>query len=617
MAFPIPQWVWGIFFSALGGIASNLGVNIQKYSFMKNARRPPEEQTVYHHQPLWVVGLALVIVGAIADFLALGFAAQSIVAPVASITLVANLFFAHLWLEEHLTKVDIWGTILIIAGSITAVAFGDHTERSYTIDQLKDLYMGTAFLIYGVIIAGSVVVLYIVAKRIEPIKLQLIETQHKYDNALREDDAEAAGREDILLAELEQDYSKFQKIHPFCYCAISGMFGGQSLLFGKMVAELVKRTVTGDNQMVYVLTYVFLACMLCTVVCQLHFLALALNFFDALYVVPAFQCFFISVSTVGGMVYFLEFQAFSLLQSALFPLGILITIVGVYILSSRHSRVAKLAARKADAQDREFQQQFEEVETKLQQKQQLQESQLPSIVSSPVPVLSESDGLSDQAHVVSLTVEGMATGAAGAAASASSDSPSSESSSSSSSSSSSLAGASTLLLQPVGARKGKSKSGKASASAGGGSSDSSDSGEEEEEEAVDSSSLYTLPPASSAASIQQHSSSSSSGSASASSSAPGSPTKAKSKLKRVGSGACTNPAVLKRLSQYARRRYWELRRELYGDLVGGEKDGPAQVDPEQLAHHQHHRDLRRSRAASNATELSVALIVSKSTVTMA
>jgi hypothetical protein len=53
-----------------------------------------------------------------------------------------------------------------------------------------------------------------------------------------------------------------------------------------MVAELARRSFSGDNQMKYGLTYVFLLLMLITIFSQLHFLAIALSFFDALYVVP-------------------------------------------------------------------------------------------------------------------------------------------------------------------------------------------------------------------------------------------------------------------------------------------------------------------------------------------
>lgn len=63
---------------------------------------------------------------------------------------------------------------------------------------------------------------------------------------------------------------------------------------------MIGSSIRGDNQMIYPLTYVFLLCMFFCVFTQLHFLALGLRFFDALYVVPVFQCFFISVSTLGG-----------------------------------------------------------------------------------------------------------------------------------------------------------------------------------------------------------------------------------------------------------------------------------------------------------------------------
>lgn len=59
------------------------------------------------------------------------------------------------------------------------------------------------------------------------------------------------------------------------------------------------------------------------------------SFFDALYVVPVFQCFFILVSVVGGAAYFNEFASFRLLQIVFFPTGIVLTLTGVQILSAR------------------------------------------------------------------------------------------------------------------------------------------------------------------------------------------------------------------------------------------------------------------------------------------
>ena len=61
----------------------------------------------------------------------------------------------------------------------------------------------------------------------------------------------------------------------------------------------------------------------------------ALQLFDALIVVPMFQVTFTVLSILTGAFYFQEIYTFTALQAGLFPLGVLITIVGTYVLSLR------------------------------------------------------------------------------------------------------------------------------------------------------------------------------------------------------------------------------------------------------------------------------------------
>lgn len=141
----------------------------------------------------------------------------------------------------------------------------------------------------------------------------------------------------------------------------------------KTVAILLRSTIEGDNQFTQVLTYVFLFLMILTITVQTHYLATALKYFDALYVVPVFQCFWITGSTVGGAIFFQgqifisdrfsyrlhcfpcaeilkpsvdheftrsfcfasEFVNFHLFQAIIFPVGVVITLIGVYVLSQR------------------------------------------------------------------------------------------------------------------------------------------------------------------------------------------------------------------------------------------------------------------------------------------
>jgi len=343
-------WAIGAALSIVGSICSNLGVNVQKYSFMKNEKKPTDQQKGYCKQPLWLLGLAMVTFGSLGDFAALGLAAQSIVAPIGSVTLVANILFAHYWLKEKLARRDILGTVLIIAGSTTAVAFGDHTEVSYSLDDLKSYYTRSGFVFYGFIVVGCIIAGYMFVKKVQPIKVALNAAIKSYDAAVEKGDKAAELFQDEAIAALEKKYERYEKLHPFSYCALSGIFGAQSILFGKMVAELVRRSISGDNQMIYVLTYLFLVLMFTTVFSQLHFLAIALSFFDALYVVPVFQCFFITVSTLGGAAYFYEFSRFGALQWVMFPIGIFMTLTGVYLLSARSMRRSISHAAKLNTQ---------------------------------------------------------------------------------------------------------------------------------------------------------------------------------------------------------------------------------------------------------------------------
>jgi uncharacterized membrane protein len=71
------------------------------------------------------------VIGSAADFVALSFAPQSLVAPLGALTMVSNVIFAPLILREHVTTKDLIATFIILSGSVLAVAFGAHVEYSY------------------------------------------------------------------------------------------------------------------------------------------------------------------------------------------------------------------------------------------------------------------------------------------------------------------------------------------------------------------------------------------------------------------------------------------------------------------------------------------------------
>jgi hypothetical protein len=302
-------WYVGVIVSIIGSCASNGGVNLQKLSIMKEMRKPPPSQRAYVLQPLWFIGLWGVILGAIADFGALGFAAQSLLTPVGGFTIIANIWFARVCLNERLSRKDSLATLLITVGIVAIAASGDKRSSCYTLDQLVQLYGEPAFIGYIIGVSVVSVGVYIFAR---------------YARALR-----------ARVGPWAPEYQRLRKAHMFAYPTLSGVLGAQSVLFAKSTAELIKSTARGDNQLVFFGFYAIIAAMVFTIVSQLHWLALALKHADALFVIPVFQCWFITVSIIGGGVYFNELDGMSTGAIAVFMAGLVLLLGGIYLLSQR------------------------------------------------------------------------------------------------------------------------------------------------------------------------------------------------------------------------------------------------------------------------------------------
>jgi hypothetical protein len=151
----------------------------------------------------------------------------------------------------------------------------------------------------------------------------------------------------------------------FCYAAIAGVVGAQSVLFAKAVSSGLREGV-GEFFTRYE-SYLLLAGLLITIYLQIRWLNEGLRMFDALYIVPVFQVgvmhmhawycqsllacpllpithtlflpsfvsfqgFWISFSVFSGMVVYEETKNMSWLSLGLFSIGIIVTLSGVYML---------------------------------------------------------------------------------------------------------------------------------------------------------------------------------------------------------------------------------------------------------------------------------------------
>eukprot|EP01006_Ploeotia_vitrea_P038323 TRINITY_DN66226_c8_g2_i2.p1 TRINITY_DN66226_c8_g2~~TRINITY_DN66226_c8_g2_i2.p1 ORF type:complete len:593 (-),score=259.41 TRINITY_DN66226_c8_g2_i2:106-1884(-) len=361
------HWVFGVALATLASVTSNLGLNLQKLAHLRIAGKEPKNgesssggssesrsididldyrsvepacddddddgddcdeqqqptQPYYQHN-VWRLGLALVVLGSLADFAALGFAAQSIVAPLGSLTLVSNIFFAQMMLGESVSRRDVLATLSIVAGSSVAVAFASHQDEIYSIRQLFSFYLRPEFVVYSVCVGALIVFMYSSIMHMNTTLLV-----HGADS---------------------HEYGKLKKYHRFAYAALSGTMGAQSVLFAKCTAELLLNTLSGNGMLfVHWQSYLVIGGLGGTIVCQIRWLNEALQHFDALYVVPVFQSFWIICSVVSGLIFFGEYRTMGATSAVMFPLGVLTTVTGVWVLSKRGIEDAEHAAASAAA----------------------------------------------------------------------------------------------------------------------------------------------------------------------------------------------------------------------------------------------------------------------------
>jgi len=309
--------ILGVLFIMVACMISSLGENLQKYSFLCEAKFVETDKRIYCCQPRWVAGLMLVWLGNIGVLIALGFAPQSLVTPVGGgFTMVANVFYAHFLLKEPFQRRDAIATAVIISGVILVTLFADKSAECYTLTELVGLYSRVAFIIYVAIVSVLCIFLMRLVKHVEHIQ-------------------------DSFGSSSDQ-YSKYSRIHPILYPAIAGLFGAQSVLFAKSTSELVKVTLAGGvNQWKYFGTYfIFISMMVC-IFSQIHWLAQGLQRFDAVFTIPVFQCTTITITIAAGGVYFDEFKNLSVFHTLMFAIGVIVTMTGVILMSLRKMNESK------------------------------------------------------------------------------------------------------------------------------------------------------------------------------------------------------------------------------------------------------------------------------------
>ena len=268
-----------------------IGINLQKVS-MTNEEKKSKKRPSYL-QPLWCIGMAVLICDACGDFVFIGLAPQSLLAPLGALSLGFNIILAPIFHKnEKVTRTIVIATGLIYAGTILTVLFAADSAPAMNLAKIVEFLHTKLFLGYALLC----------------ITLQCSLFYHGYRQ------------------------QAFQMVH---YCGLAGSLGGDTILFAKSVSELAKNAlVTGqyDDWTSSALPYFFVLCMGGTLFCQVSMLNTGLSKFDALLVVPVYQSFWNAFGITGGLVFFQEYKLMAARDGFMYAIGIFITFLGVVFL---------------------------------------------------------------------------------------------------------------------------------------------------------------------------------------------------------------------------------------------------------------------------------------------
>lgn len=332
--------------------------------------------------------MSCVLFGSVIDFVAFGLAPQSLLAPLAALSLVWNLGMAWYLLGEKYTQKDLYATITIFVGTGLSVSNAPHNEVEYNMQDLLKLWGEDRMFYYSIVVPIILLLHYFLVFFTEnpshPVTPSFFKLD-SYEKSTSQTTGSGSNSKSLFRNRLREGWKP--KLLMFLrmagYAGFAGVVGGQSLLFAKSVVELIKAAFKGDDGFWHIQTYLIIGMLLICLSVQIQFLNGGLKYFDSLYVVPVYQSYWILAGVIGGLVYFGEWDAMSSNESRLFVLGIFITFLGLYILTQKeHAPVSNLKSEEVKVTGEESEESEELLSVRERRKQKQGHEKLRTKLSS-------------------------------------------------------------------------------------------------------------------------------------------------------------------------------------------------------------------------------------------
>jgi hypothetical protein len=318
---PSSDWIWGILCAVMSSLFTTVGTLMQKKAHNANDRKPADKKAPevlgMLMSPAWLTALVMMALLPLPfDFLGLALAAQSLLVVFAGLTIVLNVFAARVMLGERADRVELTATAVIVFGLVFATVGGPKDDVDFGPCDILQRYGETDF-IAGAATLGCLL---------------------------------AASLYGLHMAE---QTPRVVRSRPLLYAFCAGGFGGYGNMFFKAGGELAAGAVTADANSVGVWStptpYYNLILALVFSTLQLANINQGMRRYSAIMYLPLYNCMYILLAGFMGALMYREFDKYSTLQWVLFPIGVLITMCGILIMTQKEPGAKETEQRIAPA----------------------------------------------------------------------------------------------------------------------------------------------------------------------------------------------------------------------------------------------------------------------------
>lgn len=292
-------WLVGVALNVCGSVVFNLSVNLLKLAGSGNTKSPCCPRNPHC---LKRVAILLLILGSALAYMSFAFTSSSLLASLGGVQLLVNLVFSQLHDSHRLTLRHYVATLLLVVGMLISAVYSTHATRLYSANDLVQLYLAPHFLL------------------LESVLFTFVIFHHFW--------LERHGRHIALSSAFH-----------------SAIVGTGSVLHAKVLAEILKLAVTTHSWRPLYCPLFLIVGVLCifNIAYWMHRLSRSIHLFPGNVIIPLLQVAWVLCASLQGGVFFNDFETLSMLHRLYFCLGLLITVTGIFVLTSAEQRVVTVA----------------------------------------------------------------------------------------------------------------------------------------------------------------------------------------------------------------------------------------------------------------------------------